>query len=221
MKDKLIPAFIVDSYAAAWAMVVIFAPYLWLVALLGFIQNVAFTFVSRGRNSGSLGYHFIAAIFSNGIYAALLFVSIDQVAQAKAQPLLFLTVYTLATLSGSIAAHWLALRLEKGKAKNVQDDKFAALQKRVDLNQETIDQLLILNDQQIRLNKIQEERIACLEGRLAVVSSWKMDGLAGVIKITAPDGSSWEMRDCRSIKFEMYNLPDTKGVELPLPFNVS
>lgn len=119
------------AYAFAWALVVTQAPELWTVALLGFIQNIAFTFVSRGRNSGSLGYHLGASIFSNGIYAALLFVSIDQVTQAKSMPMLFLAVYTLATMSGSIFAHWLALRIEKGKAKSVQEDKFGALARRV------------------------------------------------------------------------------------------
>lgn len=117
------------AYAAAWVIVAKQAPDLWVIAALGFVQNVAFTFVSRGRNSGSLGYHLLAAIFSNGIYAALLFVSIDQVAQAEKSPIQFIAVYTLATLSGSIFAHWLALRLEKGKGKSVQEDKFTALRK--------------------------------------------------------------------------------------------
>lgn len=129
MKNVL--TWIALAYAAAWALVASQAPELWTVALLGFIQNIAFTFVSRGRNSGSLGYHFAASIFSNGIYAALLFVSIDQVSQAKSDPGPFLIVYTLGTMSGSIFAHWLALRLEKGKARSVQEDKFAALSKRV------------------------------------------------------------------------------------------
>jgi hypothetical protein len=122
---------IILAYTIAWAIVLNKAPDLWTVALLGFIQNVAFTFVSRGRNSGSLGYHLVASIFSNGIYAALLFVSIDQVTQAKANPGTFLAVYTLATMSGSIFAHWMALKMEKGKGKSVQEDKFGALARRV------------------------------------------------------------------------------------------
>lgn len=128
---KNILTWISAAYALAWAIVVAVEPALWPVAMLGFIQNIAFTFVSRGRNSGSLGYHLTASIFSNGIYAALLFVSIDQVSQAKSMPFLFLAVYTLATMSGSIFAHWLALRIEKGKGKSVQEDKFGALARRV------------------------------------------------------------------------------------------
>jgi len=128
---KNILSWISAAYAVAWMIVVAVEPALWPVATLGFVQNIAFTFVSRGRNSGSLGYHLLASIFSNGIYAALLFTSIDMISQAKSNPGPFLLVYTLATMSGSIFAHWLALRLEKGKARSVQEDKFAALSKRV------------------------------------------------------------------------------------------
>jgi hypothetical protein len=38
---------------------------LWFLLLV--LQNAAFTWVSRARNSGSIGYHAIAAVFSNGI----------------------------------------------------------------------------------------------------------------------------------------------------------
>lgn len=129
MKNVL--TWITAAYLLAWAVVVTQAPELWVIATLGFVQNIAFTFVSRGRNSGSLGYHLLASIFSNGIYAALLFVSIDQVTQAKANPAAFLAVYTLATMSGSIFAHWLALRVERGKQRSVQEDRFEKLQRRV------------------------------------------------------------------------------------------
>lgn len=128
MKNVL--TWITLCYLAAWAVVLI-EPALWPLALLGFVQNVAFTFVSRGRNSGSLGYHLLASIFSNGIYAALLFISIDLISQAKANPLPFLIVYTLTTMSGSIFAHWLAMRVEKGKARNVQADRMESLERRV------------------------------------------------------------------------------------------
>lgn len=102
-----------------------------LIAVFAFLQNVSFTFVSRGRNSGSLTYHMIAAIFSNGMYAALLFMSIDLLANAQARPMTFLTCYTMATLGGSIFAHWLAMRIERGKARNVQEDRVEKLEKRI------------------------------------------------------------------------------------------
>jgi hypothetical protein len=63
-------------YAIAWVLVIL-EPALWPVALLGFAQNLSHTFVSRGRNSGSLGYHMLASIFSNGIYISLLVLSIS------------------------------------------------------------------------------------------------------------------------------------------------
>ena len=37
-------------------------------ALLLVLQHAAFTWVSRARNSGSIGYHAIASVFSNGIF---------------------------------------------------------------------------------------------------------------------------------------------------------
>lgn len=117
-------------YLALWSMAVglvlalTFSDNLWMVALLGFVQNIAFTFVSRGRNSSSLFYHMIASLFSNGIYAVLLFTSVDQITSAKQNPGLFVAVYTLATMGGSIFAHWLALRAEKGKARVVTEDRF-------------------------------------------------------------------------------------------------
>lgn len=130
--DKVLN-FIMLAWAAAWCVVAMLQPSLWPVAMLGFVQNVAFTFVSRGRNSGSLGYHLLASIFSNGIYAVLLFTSIDIISQAKSRPIPFLVVYTLSTMSGSIFAHWLALRAERGKARNVQQDSMDDVKRRLDV----------------------------------------------------------------------------------------
>lgn len=129
-KDRVL-GWIGLAYSVAWIIVWAIEPALWPIALLGFVQNIAFTFVSRGRNSGSLSYHLLASIFSNGIFATLLFYSIDMVAQAKSMPVPFLAVYTLATMSGSIFAHWLALCVERGKARSIQEDKFGALARRV------------------------------------------------------------------------------------------
>jgi hypothetical protein len=114
-------------YALAWALVAV-EPSLWPVPLLGFAQNLAHTFVSRGRNSGSLTYHVIASIFSNGIYVSLLVLSISIVGYMQASGIpIFIAVFVLSTMSGSVTAHILALRLEKGKARNVQEDRVAGL----------------------------------------------------------------------------------------------
>lgn len=101
----------------------------WLVWFL-FLQNVSFTFVSRGRNSGSLAYHLVAAVFSNGLYAANLFFSIDLVSRGAVGPQ-FVATYCLATLSGSVLAHWVAMRVERGRGRNVQQDALRELEERV------------------------------------------------------------------------------------------
>lgn len=98
-------------WALAWAAVFGARLDLWPVALFGFLQNVAFTFTSRARNSPSVVYHGAAALFSNGIYAALLLGSIKLA--PGGDPYTFLFVYTFSTLSGSVWAHQLALKKEK------------------------------------------------------------------------------------------------------------
>jgi hypothetical protein len=142
-KEWSILRWVSAAWMIAWAIVGFWQPALWPVAALGFAQNIAFTFVSRGRNSGSLGYHLIAAIASNGIYAALLFTSIDLMSQAKSMPVPFLIVYTATTVAGSVFAHWMALRAEKGKQRSVQQDTVAALTHRIDNLEEDYNDLLI------------------------------------------------------------------------------
>lgn len=115
-------------WAVAWVVTLIFAPLLWPVTLACFLQNIAFTFVSRGRNSGSLPYHFVASIFSNGIYVVIFAFSIDLLSNARADITPFLIIYTMSTVPGSLFAHWLAKRFEKGKAKNVQEDRVAVIE---------------------------------------------------------------------------------------------
>lgn len=41
---------------------------IFVLAVMAFIQNMAFTASSRSRNSGNPGYHFKIAIVSNGIW---------------------------------------------------------------------------------------------------------------------------------------------------------
>jgi len=98
-----------------------------IVALLGFFQNIAFTFVSRGRNSGSLGYHMVASLFSNGLWILMFMTAIGAVTKAASPDLMFGVVYVLSTMSGSVFAHWLAMRLERGKGRNVQEDELQQL----------------------------------------------------------------------------------------------
>lgn len=93
---------------------------LWALVLLS--QNFAFTYVSRARSSGSLLRHLKASIFSNGIWIfsnmLMLGPMFDyltgkhgHLAQAQTG-----AVYTVATVTGSILAHYWALKTEKGKS---------------------------------------------------------------------------------------------------------
>ena len=92
---------------------------LWFLALV--LQNAAFTWVSRARNSGSYGYHALAAVFSNGIWFAVQFTFIKLVADpdaALANNIALGVLYVAGTVTGSVLMHFIASRyLEKGKRK--------------------------------------------------------------------------------------------------------
>lgn len=87
-----------------------------IIAALAFIQNIAFTFVSRGRNSGSLPYHAIASIFSNGIWLALFYFNWQEISDGLSFGALALA-YVPFTVAGSVFAHYLAKRFEKGRGR--------------------------------------------------------------------------------------------------------
>lgn len=94
--------------------------FIWALMLLA--QNASFTWVSRARNSSSVGYHAIAAVFSNGIFFINLFIGVDMIGAAtEGTPwLMAATVmwYTLWTVVGSVAMHhFLQTKVEKGKRK--------------------------------------------------------------------------------------------------------
>jgi hypothetical protein len=106
-----VPALMSGHGPASWVI--------WAVLLLA--QNFAFTFVSRARSSGSLLRHLKAAIMSNGIWIVsqviLLGPMFDKLTGKQGRPLQVLTevVYTVATVTGSLVAHYWALRTERGK----------------------------------------------------------------------------------------------------------
>jgi hypothetical protein len=90
-------------------------------ALLLIVQNAAFTWVSRARNSGSLKYHALAAVFSNGIWFASQFILISMVVDPTStwQKNVGLgLVYIVSTVIGSVLMHWVSMKyLETGKRK--------------------------------------------------------------------------------------------------------
>lgn len=78
-----------------------------LLFVVSFIQNMAFTFSSRSRNSGDANYHRWAAIGSNGIWfitQVLIFQSIWKEMMAGNYVIMILggIVYTIATSEGSV-----------------------------------------------------------------------------------------------------------------------
>jgi hypothetical protein len=94
--------------------------FIWAVILAA--QNFSGTFVSRARNSGSLGRHAVASIFSNGVWflsqTILLGTMLDRMTGklglwAAVQTAVF---YTAFTMLGSLLAHFHALRSERGKS---------------------------------------------------------------------------------------------------------
>lgn len=94
---------------------------LWAPILM--IQNFAFTFVSRARNSGSLRRHMIASMFSNGVWFVSQMIIFSVLYQAMTGKLgwkmaVFSAVYyTTFTMTGSLLAHYWGLRTEKGIAR--------------------------------------------------------------------------------------------------------
>jgi hypothetical protein len=85
------------------------------------LQNFAFTFVSRARNSASLGRHLKAALMSNGVWfisQIIIFTKLWDYISGKhglGYALATGLFYTAFTMSGSIYAHAQALMNEKGK----------------------------------------------------------------------------------------------------------
>jgi hypothetical protein len=93
---------------AAWAAVL-------------FFQNVSFTYVSRARSSGSIVRHLKASIFSNGIWIFSQMIMLGPMfdyltgKHGRTAQLGAASLYTLSCVAGSLFAHWLAMKTEKGK----------------------------------------------------------------------------------------------------------
>jgi hypothetical protein len=93
-----------------------------ILAVIAFIQNMAFTWVSRSRNSGDPNYHRYAAICSNGIWFVTQLLIINQVWPALTNGewwrlLATGAVYVIATTEGSVLMMRILLKSETGKRK--------------------------------------------------------------------------------------------------------
>ena len=90
-------------------------------ALFLILQNAAFTFVSRARNSGSYALHAIAAVASNGVFIAQQFISFGLLLSvikggSWLQAVGVGVFYTVFTVIGSVLMHWVGVNyIEKGK----------------------------------------------------------------------------------------------------------
>lgn len=103
----------------------------WAVVLLA--QNFSFTFVSRARNSGSLSRHIKASLMSNGVWFLSQIFAINTITAIITGKLgIGLAVlaglfYTAFTVVGSILAHYISLKTEKGSGAVGANKKFAQI----------------------------------------------------------------------------------------------
>ena len=91
-----------------------------LLAVVAFVQNMAFTWVSRSRNSGDPNYHRYASICSNGIWFITTLLIWSQLWTALTtgdwiKVVLTGLVYVIATTEGSVLMMKILLKKEKGK----------------------------------------------------------------------------------------------------------
>lgn len=91
-----------------------------ILAVVSFIQNAAFTWSGRSRNSGDPIYHRYAAWASNGVYFVTNFLITVKVMEAVQSGKLWYAaaaglVYILATAEGSVLMMRILLKKETGK----------------------------------------------------------------------------------------------------------
>jgi hypothetical protein len=92
--------------------------YLLIFGLIAFVQNMAFTWSSRSRNSGDPSYHRFAALCSNGVYWLCNLPMTLFILQWQHNVLKLLAsglVYTISTAEGSVLMMKILLKHESGK----------------------------------------------------------------------------------------------------------
>lgn len=96
-------------------------------------QNFAFTFVSRARNSGSLGRHMVAGLASNGVWFVSQIIIFSKMFKMMTggygigMAVFTALYYTAFTLFGSLLAHYWSLKNEKGRAAVGASKKYAQI----------------------------------------------------------------------------------------------
>jgi hypothetical protein len=79
------------------------------MVLMAYFQNVSFSIVSRSRNRNSKLYHFIAAIFSNGVW----FVTMKYLVITQQMTWALFIPYTFGTVFGSSSGQAISMWIEK------------------------------------------------------------------------------------------------------------
>lgn len=80
---------------------------------LTILQNASFTLVSRARNSSSLSFHAIAAVFSNGIWLLVIRNVVMNLTNWQ-----LMVAYLVGSVIGSVLMHYISMKyFEKGKRK--------------------------------------------------------------------------------------------------------
>ena len=93
-----------------------------LLAIVAFVQNMAFTWVSRSRNGGDPVYHRLAALCSNGIWFLTTLLIWNQLWAALTtgdwwRIIVVGAVYVFATTEGSVLMMRILLKTERGQQK--------------------------------------------------------------------------------------------------------
>jgi uncharacterized membrane protein YfcA len=82
-----------------------------LIIPLAFIQNVAFSMVSRARNRSNMVYHAICSVMSNGLWLASF--SILGVEILIKQNYWMFLPYIIGTVAGSLFGSKISMKIEK------------------------------------------------------------------------------------------------------------
>ncbi len=77
------------------------------ILVLGFIQNISFSIVSRSRNRNNLKYHLFAATGSNAVW----FLTFRQLVRAEMNVFLFMP-YCIGTVAGSLVGVRVSMFIE-------------------------------------------------------------------------------------------------------------
>jgi hypothetical protein len=91
-----------------------------LLAIISFVQNMAFTYSSRSRNSGDPRHHMKAALLSNGVWFFCHILVWSRIWKALTEGNVWIlistgVVYVIFTTWGSVVMMKRMLKSEKGK----------------------------------------------------------------------------------------------------------